>query len=1134
MRLRNKVLIVTCAALSLLAVTELLPSSAAALSQAPTQRVIVVLKNQAPSLPATRAQVSQRRASFQSSQAPVLSQLSSSGARSVHSYTVLDAVSATVSPNELARLTSSPAVSKVVPDQIIRIASPQISGAGAAGQGAAAAASGTTPVPGACAPSGKVQLDPEALDVMHADSDTPGAKTARSLGLTGSGVSVAFIADGLDIDNPDFVRANGQHVFTDYKDFSGQGTSTPTGGGEAFLDASSIAAQGLHTYDISHYSDLPLNQPCNIRIEGVAPGASLVGLSIFGAENAGFNSQFLQAIDYAVSVDHVNVLNESLGNNYYPDDAASLDLIKQANDNAVAAGTTVTVSSGDAGVTSTIGTPSTDPNVISAGASTTYRLDAQIGYGGGHFPGVTGWLDNDVSSFSSGGFEQDGRTVDLVAPGELNWALCSTDTTQYSECTNYAGQRSPVQATGGTSESAPLTAGEAALVIQAYRQTHGGATPSPALVKQLIVSNTDDIGSPAEQQGAGLADAYKASLAAEQYNGAPASTAAGAAQTGVLSDSQTQLNATDQPGTAEHLTDTFTNESGSAQTLSLSSRRLGAYQSLRTASVTLSDSGSPHLTDWQGITNNYEKLQFTVPSGQNRLNASAAFQNSSTSLTARVRLTLIDPNGKLAAYSVPQGDGNYGNVQVTDPTPGTWTAYIYSRDSKDGGTTGTVLFGASSASYTSFGTVSPSTMTLAPGQSGAASLTVSTPSQPGDAAGSIVVRSVPSSSSAVATTTSVPVTLRSLIPAGSQSFSQTLTGGNGRAFFTGQSFYYQLNVAKPGGSLNASVALGDNADNPFTAFLVNPAGESVAFASNTLLDSSSPSGTRNVIGAQLHTLNAPAGRWTLIVVFAPQVSGTALDEPFTVSTDQTQVPRGSGGIPNSSATKLTAGQSYTYDVSIKNGGSSPEAYFADPRTTDNVSLPLTALFGDTSQEPLTISSNIPEYLVPTQTSQLEGTSTTTGSAPIQFDLGTFSGDPDILSSFGKTATASFEGNFVAQGPWDLVPVEYGAFGPAGGPKETATSGLTVTTRGFDPTVTSPGGDLWLASTNPAKLNSFTPVTANPSRIATIPVTIKPTGKSGTVVHGNLYIDDANFVAFATEEVPNGNHVAVFPYSYTVK
>src|SRR6202035_4751579 len=134
-----------------------------------------------------------------------------------------------------------------------------------------------------------------------------------ALGLDGSGVTVGFIADGLDINNQDFIRANGQPVFVDYKDFSGEGTSVPTGGEEAFGDASSIAAQGLHTYDVSGYGPHAVTTPCDIRVEGVAPGASLVGLDIFGAEDAGYNSAFLQAIDYAVSVDHVNVLNESLG-----------------------------------------------------------------------------------------------------------------------------------------------------------------------------------------------------------------------------------------------------------------------------------------------------------------------------------------------------------------------------------------------------------------------------------------------------------------------------------------------------------------------------------------------------------------------------------------------------------------------------------------------------------------------------------------------------------------------------------------------------------------------------------------------------------------------------------------------------
>ena len=1125
-------LAVVVGAVSLFALTQVLSASASSVSHASgsAQSVIVVFKNQDRAQPANRSGLSARRKTLASVQGPVLQKLAAANARDVHSYTTLNAVSATVSPAQLSSLKSNPAVAEVVPNGVVHLAPTPTAATGSA------TSSGATPLPGACLPNGKVQLEPEALQTMSVDSQNPNAKTARSLGITGNGVTVGFIADAIDPNNPDFIRANGQHV-VNLVDFSGFGTAAPTSGAEGFGDASAIAAQGREVYDVSHFSALPLNRPCNIRVEGVAPGANVVGLVAFGASDVAPDSSILEAIDYAITTAHVNVLNESFGINNYPDDGGALDLIAQANDQAVAAGITVVESTGDAGVTNTTGESATDPNVISAGASTDNRNYIQDGFGGTRFPEVKTWSNDEISSLSSSGFDQRGRTIDVVAPGESDWALCSTNLDEFGGCASLAGNPSPVQSFGGTSQSAPMTAGVAALVIQAYEKTHRGTVPTPAQVKQLIVSNTDDIGAPADQQGSGRVDAYKAVIAAENENQPAGGGAAQARKVGVATTSPTQLNAIDQPGTAENLTDTVTNESGSTQHLTFSGRTLGTYRTLFGTQFTLSDS-DPQTPDYGGVPINYQRLRFRVPAGENRIDASVAYHPpSDASLNARVRISLIDPNGTYVGDSRPQGNGNFGDLQIANPAAGTWTAYVYSRDADAGGYIGPVVFGLRAAKYTTFGRVSPSSATLAPGRSVAVQVRTSTPAQPGDASGAIVVQSSPTRGGRSTTTTTVPVTLRSLIPAGNQTFSGTVTGGNGRAPISGQEFFYQLDVPAGRPELNATITEQDPGDQ-FGAYLINPQGEAVAYATNMTPGASASAPPTNQTGAQLHTLSPAPGRWRLVVVFAPVVSGNELSSPFQVNVNQQPVPASGGGLPNSASTQLTAGQAQTYNVTVKNTGTAPETFFPDARLPGSTPFTLGAISGATDNLP--DNDNIPLYLVPTNSTQFQAQATTTGSTPLLFESQFVGGDPDLASTIGTTASLSFADNPLATGEWDVLPVEYGTFGTTGPPSESVTTSASVVTSPFDSTISSPTGDLESDSANPAtSLDSFAPITVGPGQTATIPVTITPSGASGTKVTGTLYLDDVAYFEFgsiqdAVVNFPQADQVAALPYQYTIK
>jgi hypothetical protein len=1080
----------------------LTPAQAKALSRNVTHKVIILFRNQVRGLPDTPANAARRGSAVRAIQSGVLAELKATHAANVKSMSLVDAVAATVSAGEAKRLAANPAVSEVTPDLPIPVAS------SAPVFKPAKSAAGVKPLKNAC-PTNKnaVQLNPEAIEAIHAATQSGKGDSAQALGYTGANVKVAYIADGIDTNNPDFIRANGKPVFVDNEDFSGTGTSAPSNAGEAFLDASSIAAQGRHVYNVQNYG-VGLSVPCRIRILGVAPGASLVGLNVFGSANVAFNSVFLEAINYAVTVAHVNVLNESFGSNPFPD-LGSLDLTRQADDAAVAAGVTVTTSTGDAGVTDTIGSPATDPAVISAGATTTYRSFAQSGIGFITTPGVKGWINNNISALSSAGFDQAGGTVDVVAPGDSNWALCTPKPALYGACTNFANQPASVELTGGTSESSPLTAGVAALVIQAYKQGHNKHLPTPAVVKKIIVSTAQDVSAPADQQGAGMIDAYAAVLAAKSW---PGTTKAKAGHAVV--ESSTQFNAVAAPSTSEHFSETLTNDGTGTVTEHLSSRTLSAPNVILSTSAT--------LTKANGFAT---EIQFTVPAGQARLNVGA-------SLKGAVFMSLIAPDGDLAENNSPQGFGNYGDDQVANPAAGQWTILLEGESLTNVSSLKASLL-ATSSTWQSFGALSTNSVTLAAGKSASFSLTVPTPATPGDQSGSIVLSST-ASEPGFAKVTTVPVTLRSLVPSPNTTFSGSLTGGNGRSASTGVTEYYQFNVSGQS-QLNAAVST-LNSGNTFFAELVDPAGEAVSSASNALF-SANAGGNSELVpeeGANLHVLSPASGRWTLIIDFYNSVSGTAALQKFNVALNTNGTSTTANGLPSPGAT-VSHGSVIHASVTITNSSTTaPEEYFIDPRLDGTATVNLAAQSTSSLKLP-NLNGIVPLYLVPPLTTKLSAK--VTAPAKAFFDLSYPFGDPDLISSSGKTSAVNFSANDIPNGDWAVTPFLVGPDGANGAKAVTAHVSVSATTHPVDSSVHSPTGDLWAGSTNPGA--GFTPYVVDPGQTITIPVTITVPNNAGATVTGTLYVGSATFNSGLvtdndlTGNFPTSSYVAAFPYSYKI-
>jgi hypothetical protein len=1121
---------VLAVSLTAMAAPEPVPDEAQQMAQGQQSDVIVIMRDQVADVPPVRRAMSARASALVTSQRSLISELQQGRSRKVRSFSTINAFATSMSAAEAAHLATHPEVMAVVPDLPIRAKRPHSPNAAASNSIPAAIAAVTSSSTSALCNT----LEPEALQVTNtafADPKTPQAQEVldgNGVPVTGKGVKVAYIADGLDPTVAGFVRPDGSSVFIDYQDFTGDPAGTPGAGGEAFGDASSIAAQDMPNgkplfFDLSKFvvPHYPLPSPCNIRIRGMAPGAALVGLNVFSSLGFTTASTFVQAIEWAVQHDDVDVINESFGGNPFPD--TDNDPISLADQAAIKAGVTVVVSTGDAGTAGTLGTPATDPGVIAVGGTNTWRAYAQTHDGAIPLTPHSGFINNGISALSSGGFAQhDARTVDVVAPGDSGWALCSTNVDLFADCTDFNGKPSAFELFGGTSESSPLTAGEAALVIQAYRSTHRGADPSPALVRQIIMSTATDLGAPSQEQGAGLINSLAAvnlALSLDDSHGRPK-----ARGTEILASPNSTL-ITDEPGARQVRSYTISNPGATPVQLSPALESLTQVVAGNTLSLNLNPAKDPTFINAGGNPRPFIKKTFKVPAGVQHLDASIAFQIDLTSVDSPLVLfALLDPSGNQAAYSLPQGSGNgFGRADVDNPAAGTWTVLVWTRPAgADGSYTGPVQFTWSGENYAKLGTVSPAKLTLAPGQSQKVTAQFFMPSQPGDLGAAI--RLHPSGGAQLP---QIPVSLRTLIPttATGANFTGSLTGGNAR---TGAGPTQTFGFDVPNNVSNMSLTL-DFADPGYIleGVLVDPNGMQVS-----VQPSLDPNG--NPVGAvQLFKNNPQAGRWQFVLLLNFFSSGNQTSLPFTARIGFNNARIVADGMPNSRNVSLSAGKTTAVTVNVTNTGAVTQLFFADPRLNALGTVALPAVQNPSCAVSAKLPGTCAQFILPPETSTIAFTAKST--VPINMDafndagfLVGVTGSPDIFArkTGPNTVVASLTEPVIPWGQWNVVPALIGPFGSAGALTQPVSMTALATMKKFDGTMTSDTGDAWAAFTTGT--GTVNPLVLGPGESGRITLLIKPSANEvGKSVSGFVYIDTFNSV------VGTGDEVVRIPYSYTV-
>lgn len=334
-------------------------------------------------------------------------------------------------------------------------------------------------------PAPAMRLFDEVSSRIVGGDGPPGQTLVQSLGYTGAGVTVAVADSGLDSGD-----TNSMHP-----DIQGRVKALFHYGAPGQLDdAADEHSHGTHCAGIiaGNGATGEFDESGYLYGLGVAPGAGLIGQRIFDAAGG-----YAPPPSFETLTRDAKRAGADIGSNSWGDDTqGEYDLSAMEFDALVRDADLLALgdqpyilefSAGNAGPgTQTIGSPAVAKNVIATGASQNDRFNLPIEEFSIYADGRDAMAD-----FSSRGPCADGRIKpDLVAPGSwiasLRSIYANDDYAWWPISENYLYQ-------GGTSQAGPQISGAAAVFVQYWRTTHGGGTPSPALVKAALINSATDL-----------------------------------------------------------------------------------------------------------------------------------------------------------------------------------------------------------------------------------------------------------------------------------------------------------------------------------------------------------------------------------------------------------------------------------------------------------------------------------------------------------------------------------------------------------------------------------------------------------------------------------------------------------------